>query len=61
MSPKPVSLVLTRGLDAKAYSKKIWNRFVRFVDTRDRELCGQPEDNDIDGTRLAGCHERECD
>lgn len=61
MSPTPVSFVLTRGLEAKAYVKKIWNRFVRFVDTQDRELCGQPEDNDIDGTRLARCRERERD
>jgi len=22
---------------------------VRFIDTRDRELCGQPEEADIDG------------
>ena len=61
MSPKPVSLVLIEGLEAEAYAKKIWNRFVRFVDTQNRELCGQPEDNDIDGTRLGGCHERERD
>jgi len=26
-----------------------WNRFVRFIDTQDRELCGQPEDPNIDG------------
>lgn len=29
-------------------STPIWNRFVRFISTDDRELCGEPEDANVD-------------
>jgi hypothetical protein len=29
--------------------EQTWDRFVRFIDTQDRELCGQPEDASVDG------------
>lgn len=60
MSTKPVSFMITRDSDLKAYMEKIWDRFIRFVDTQDRELCGQPEDSDVDGKRHWRWHKRRC-